>query len=193
MQGVALMTTDNTSNTEINNANNANAQQNGAPELKIMAQYVKDFSFESPCTPAIFRNPISAPAVEMNIGLAGAQQSDDGVFEVIMKATVHARDAEGKSVFMVETTYGSLVALRNIPEQMVGAALYIEAPRLMFPFVRRLIGDSVRDGGFPPLMPDMPDFALLYRQRLEQINQSIEAQQAAQQSSSENSSASSAA
>ncbi len=170
------MTNENQSNDEINNTN-ASAQQNGAAELKILAQYVKDFSFESPCTPAIFRNPIAAPAVEMNIGLAGAQQSDDGVFEVIMKATVHARDAEGKSVFMVETTYGSLVALRNIPEQMVGAALYIEAPRLMFPFVRRLIGDSVRDGGFPPLMPDMPDFALLYRQRLEQIGQSIQQQQ----------------
>jgi preprotein translocase subunit SecB len=172
------MTTDNQSNDTINNQNasqeGTSAQQSGAPELKVLAQYVKDFSFESPCTPAIFRNPIASPAVEMNIGLAGAQQSDDGVFEVIMKATVHARDAEGKSVFMVETTYASLVALRNIPEQMVGAALYIEAPRLMFPFVRRLIGDSVRDGGFPPLMPDMPDFALLYRQRLEQINQSLE-------------------
>lgn len=139
------------------------------PEVKILVQYVKDLTFENPSAPGVFLQPASAPDVEMNVGLLSRRQDgEDEVYETVLKASAQARDGSGRVLFVVEVVYGSLVQLHNVPEELFEQALYVEVPRLLFPFVRRLIGDTVRDGGFPPLMPDMPDFLqMYYRQRQE--------------------------
>ena len=144
--------------------------EQSVPEIKILVQYTKDLTFENPAAPGIFRESQSAPQVEMNIGLLSRAQPEEGVHEVVIKASARARDDQDRTLFVAEAVYGALVLLRNVPEDTIEPALYVEVPRLLFPFVRRLIGDTVRDGGFPPLMPDMPDFAELYRQRVSEAS-----------------------
>jgi preprotein translocase subunit SecB len=79
-------------------------------------------------------------------------------------------------VFVLELAYGGVFVMANIPQESLQPLLLIECPRLLFPFVRRVVADVTRDGGFPPLMLDPIDFVSLYRQRLAQAQQQAAAQ-----------------
>jgi preprotein translocase subunit SecB len=140
------------------NAGNGN---DGLPQVGILAQYVKDLSFENPNAPAVFQwQGQPQMDVQVNIGVTGVGQD---VHEVVLKIEVEAKGDQGVA-FRVETLYAGLFALRNIPEEQLQPFLLAEAPRLLFPFARRIIADTVIDGGFPPLLLDPIDFAGLYMQ-----------------------------
>ncbi len=141
-----------------------NAGGNGSdtlPQVGILAQYVKDLSFENPNAPAVFQwQGQPQMDVQVNIGVQGVGQD---VHEVVLKIEVEAKGEQGVA-FRVELVYAGLFALRNIPEEQLQPFLLAEAPRLIFPFARRTIADAVIDGGFPPLLLDPIDFAGLYMQ-----------------------------
>jgi preprotein translocase subunit SecB len=140
------------------NAGNGN---DGLPQVGILAQYVKDLSFENPNAPAVFQwQGQPQMDVQVNIGVSGVGQD---VHEVVLKIEVEAKGDQGVA-FRVEILYAGLFALRNIPEEQLQPFLLAEAPRLLFPFARRIIADTVVDGGFPPLLLDPIDFAGLYMQ-----------------------------
>jgi preprotein translocase subunit SecB len=140
---------------------NANGGDNGLPQVGILAQYVKDLSFENPNAPAVFQwQGQPQMDVQVNIGVQGVGQD---VHEVVLKIEVEAKGDQG-TAFRVELVYAGLFALRNIPEEQLQPFLLAEAPRLIFPFARRTIADAVIDGGFPPLLLDPIDFAGLYMQ-----------------------------
>lgn len=143
------------------NAGNGN---DSLPQVGILAQYVKDLSFENPNAPAVFQwQGQPQMDVQVNIGVQGVGQE---VHEVVLKIEVEAKGDQGVA-FRVETLYAGLFALRNIPEEQLQPFLLAEAPRLLFPFARRVIADAVRDGGFPPLMLDPIDFAGAYMSQLQ--------------------------
>jgi preprotein translocase subunit SecB len=140
---------------------NAGNGDDGMPQVGILAQYVKDLSFENPNAPAVYQwQGQPQMDVQVNIGVQGVGQD---VHEVVLKIEVEAKGNEGVA-FRVETLYAGLFALRNIPEEQLQPFLLAEAPRLLFPFARRIIADTVIDGGFPPLLLDPIDFAGLYMQ-----------------------------
>lgn len=140
--------------------NDGNAD-NGMPQVGILAQYVKDLSFENPNAPAVFQwQGQPQMDVQVNIGVQGVGQD---VHEVVLKIEVEAKGDQGIA-FRVETLYAGLFALRNVPEEQLQPFLLAEAPRLLFPFARRIIADTVIDGGFPPLLLDPIDFGGLYMQ-----------------------------
>jgi len=140
---------------------NAGMDDNGLPQVGILAQYVKDLSFENPNAPAVFQwQGQPQMDVQVNIGVQGVGQD---VHEVVLKIEVEAKGDQG-TAFRVELLYAGLFALRNIPEEQLQPFLLAEAPRLIFPFARRIIADTVIDGGFPPLLLDPIDFAGLYMQ-----------------------------
>jgi preprotein translocase subunit SecB len=140
------------------NAGNGNDTM---PQVGILAQYVKDLSFENPNAPAVFQwQGQPQMDVQVNIGVTGVGQD---VHEVVLKIEVDAKGDQGVA-FHVELLYAGLFALRNIPEEQLQPFLLAEAPRLIFPFARRIISDAVIDGGFPPLLLDPIDFAGLYMQ-----------------------------
>ena len=141
-----------------------------APAAGMISQYVKDLSFENPNAPAIYSVQTS-PSVDIQFSLNSAQVGDD-LFEVTMKIEVRAQN-EAQVAFMVDLTYAGLFALRNIPAEQLEPFLLGEAPRVLFPFARRVLADAVRDGGFPPLLLEPIDFQGLYAQRLEQQGQSL--------------------
>ena len=134
---------------------------NGLPQVGILAQYVKDLSFENPNAPAVFQwQGQPQMDVQVNIGVQGVGQD---VHEVVLKIEVEAKGSEGVA-FRVEALYAGLFALRNIPEEQLQPFLLAEAPRLLFPFARQIISGAVTDGGFPPLLLDPIDFGGLYMQ-----------------------------
>ena len=102
----------------------------------------------------------SQPRIDVNVGV-NARKAADEVFEVELKISAKA-DVDGNAAFMVELLYAGLFGLKNVPEEALEPFCIIEAPRILFPFARRIIADAVRDGGFPPLMLDPIDFGQLY-------------------------------
>ena len=134
------------------------------PQVGILAQYVKDLSFENPNAPAVYQwQGQPQMDVQVNIGVSGVGQD---VHEVVLKIEVEAKSNEGVA-FRVETLYAGLFALRNIPEEQLQPFLLAEAPRLLFPFARRVLADAVRDGGFQPLLLEPIDFGAIYLQQAE--------------------------
>ncbi len=129
-----------------------NVQPNGAdagPQIALISQYVKDLSFENPNAPAVYQWP-DQPQIDVQFNIGTAQVGEE-VHEVMLKIDVKA-EAEGQTAFIVDLTYAGLFGLRNIPEEHVQPFLLGEAPRLLFPFARRVLADCVRDGGFAPLL-----------------------------------------
>lgn len=149
-----------------------------APVAGVISQYVKDFSFENPNAPAIYQQA-GAPKIDVGFNIGAAQVGED-MHEVLLKIDVKAESDDGTVAFVVDLTYAGLFGLRNIPGEHIQAFLLGEAPRILFPFARRIVADAVRDGGFPPLLLDPIDFGQLYLQQLAQTEQLAEGEPAGQ-------------
>ena len=141
---------------------------NGAdnlPQVGIISQYVKDLSFENPNAPAVYQWQ-SQPQMDVQFNI-GASQVGQDVHEVSLKIDITAKATEG-TAFKIELVYAGLFALRNIPTEQMQPFMLAEAPRILFPFARRIIADATLDAGFPPLLLDPIDFGSLYMQRAAQ-------------------------
>lgn len=150
--------------TNLDNSAAANGQDT-QPAAAIITQYVKDLSVENPNAPDVFQWTEQPQVdVQFNIGAAGAGEE---VHEVTLKITINAKCEQGQ-LYIVELDYCGLIGIRNIPDEQAHAFLYAEAPRILFPFARRVVADAVRDAGFSPLMVDPIDFNRLYAQQLQQ-------------------------
>jgi preprotein translocase subunit SecB len=144
------------------------AAGDNVPRANILAQYVKDLSFENPNSPAVYQTSETPRIdVQFNIGSNGAGED---VHEVLLKVDVIAKH-EDRTAFQVELTYAGIFQLSNVPADQMQPFLLVEAPRILFPFARRILADAVRDGNFPPLMLEPIDFAALYMQQRAQVAQ----------------------
>jgi preprotein translocase subunit SecB len=133
--------------------------EDSAPQVGVIAQYVKDFSFENPNAPLVYQQQ-EQPQIDVQFNI-GSTVIGDEVFEVTLR--IEARASMGEmTVFNVELLYAGLFGIRNVPEDQLQPFLLAEAPRLLFPFARRIVADATRDGNFPPLMLEPIDFAALY-------------------------------
>ena len=140
---------------------------NGAqPTLSVLAQYVKDLSFENPGAPNSLRPREKAPAININVNV-NANPIADGEYDVNLSISTKA-NVEKDVLFNVELVYGGIFRIAGFPQEHMLPLLFVECPRLLFPFARQIIADATRDGGFPPLMLDPIDFGRLYSQNLAQ-------------------------
>ena len=155
---------------------NAGAAPEGAPttppELRIVAHFIRDLSFENVAAQE-GKPTTGAPQIEVTVNLDAGKVGDDR-FQIGMKINATAKTDEGTR-FVVELDYVSVFDIKNVPEEHIHPFLFIECPRQVLPYARRVISDVTRDGGYPPLMLDNVDFAALYRQKLTEL----QAQQAA--------------
>ncbi len=137
--------------------------EDSSPAAGLISQYVKDLSVENPNAPDSFswQDP---PQVDIQFNI-GARPINDEVHEVEMKIVVTAK-AEAGTCYIVDLVYCALIGMRNIDESQAHAFTYAEAPRIIFPFARRVLADAVRDAGYPPLMLEPIDFNGLYVQQL---------------------------
>lgn len=146
---------------------NMDPAPNGAdtgPVAGIISQYVKDLSVENPNAPESFQYS-DKPQIDLQFNI-GARPMGDEVHEIELKVNVTAKTDQG-TVYLVELSYCGLLGMRNLPDEQMHAFMYAEAPRLLFPFARRIIADATRDAGFQPLVLDPVDFNGLYMQQLQ--------------------------
>ena len=133
------------------------------PGIRILAQFIRDLSFENPRAPNSLRGQSNPPQIDLGVEM-NARGRPDGLYETDLKLTVTAQ-TNGETLFQIELLYGGLFQLNNIPEQDIEAVLLIECPRFLFPYARRLIGDLTTEGGFPPFVLDPIDFVAVYQAR----------------------------
>lgn len=136
------------------------------PGIRIIAQYIRDLSFENPLAPESLRAE-GAPKVELDVELA-ARNRADGLFEVDLKLITSAK-RENEPAFHVEVVYGGLFQIEGVSGPELEPVLLIECPRFLFPFARRIIADLTAEGGFPPFRVDPIDFAAIYMARQAQV------------------------
>ena len=135
--------------------------------MQVLAQYVRDLSFEN----AVAQKGLNAgevqPDVQVAVSLDARKRQADNQYDLVTKFKVTSKNkVNGDTLFLLELEYGGTFLIEGVPDDQLHPFLLIECPRLMFPFVRRIISDVTRDGGFPPLNVDTVDFMALYRQEL---------------------------
>ncbi len=130
--------------------------------MSILAQYIKDFSFENPGAPGSLRGQTN-PKVGIEVSVT-SRPVGEAVFEVVLSLRADGKDGE-TTVFLVELSYAGVISLQGVPAEHVQPILMIEGPRLLFPFARAIIASATRDGGYPPLMLNPIDFVSLYRRQ----------------------------
>jgi preprotein translocase subunit SecB len=142
---------------------NANGGEAGSTGIRILAQFIRDLSFENPRAPESLRPTGSQPNIDIGVEL-NALPRPDGLYEVNLKFNANATN-NGLPVFQIELLYGALFQLTGIPDDQIEPVLLIECPRFMFPFVRKVVADVTMEGGFPPFMLDPIEFGAIYAQR----------------------------
>ena len=136
-------------------------------KMQVLAQYVRDLSFEN----LVVQKGLSAgevqPDMQVAVSLDARKRPVANQFEVVTKFKVTSKNkVNGDTLFLLELEYGGTFQIEGVADEQLHPFLLIECPRLLFPYVRRIISDVTRDGGFPPLNVDQVDFMALYRQEL---------------------------
>jgi preprotein translocase subunit SecB len=144
------------------------AQEN-APQLNVLGQFIKDFSFENPNAPRALTPSPQQPSIKINIGVEAAPLAENDV-EVTLRLDGKA-EVQGFVLFGFELLYAGVFRILNIPPESLQPMVMIECPRLLFPFAREIVATATRNGGFPPLMLEPVDFASLYRERMASAQQ----------------------
>jgi preprotein translocase subunit SecB len=162
-------------------AENGNGAAPGqAPQVKmsVLGQFIRDMSFENIVAQKGINNTEVQPDIQVQVSLDARKRSVENQYEVVSKFKVTSNNKADKApLFLLELDYGAIFHVEGVPEDQLHPFLLIECPRMVFPFIRRVISDVTRDGGFPPLNIDTVDFLALYRQEL--------SRRAAQQASAE--------
>ncbi len=142
------------------------AAQPAQVKMQILAQFVRDMSFENILAQKGIQGE-PKPDVQVQVNLDAKKRSTDNQYDVILKLKVDSKNKEGgEPLFLLELDYAGVFHVENVPEEQLHPYLMIECPRMLFPYVRRIVSDVTRDGGFPPLNLENIDFVAIYRQNL---------------------------
>ena len=158
----------------------AEENRNGAaaPQVKmqVLAQFVRDLSFENLVAQKGLSGTEMQPEIQVSVNLDARQRPQPNTYDVIAKFKVNSTNkANGDTLFLLELEYGGVFLVDGVPAEQLHPFLLIECPRLLFPFVRRIISDVTQDGGFPALNIDTVDFLALYRTEMARRAQLAEA------------------
>lgn len=142
------------------------AEGNQGPQVRVLGQFIRDLSFESPNVGRIQVAQNEQPAIRIEVNV-NAQKVGASVYESLIELKANCGVKAGV-LYDLEIIYGAMLHIEGIPDQALEQFLLINSPALIFPFVRRLVADVTREGGFPPLLLDPIDFGALYVQRRQQ-------------------------
>jgi preprotein translocase subunit SecB len=148
------------------NGGSAETPANAGPQLLVLAQYVKDLSFENPNAPGSLQQN-TQPQINISVNVTAKPLTETDA-EVELRLEGRAETA-GAVMFNIELVFAGVFRIQNVPAENVNPLMMIECPRLLFPFAREIVANSVRNGGFPPLLLDPIDFVALYQQRVAQV------------------------
>jgi preprotein translocase subunit SecB len=150
-------------------ATNGGPQPQAAmPQIGVLAQYVKDLSFENPNAPRSLAPSGQQPTINIQVNVEAAPIAGNAGgtdFEVNLRLEGKA-ESQATLLFSFELVFAGAFRIQNVPPESLQPLVMIECPRLLFPFAREIIATAVRNGGFPPLLLEPIDFVSLYRQRV---------------------------
>ena len=145
-------------------------EEEAAPKpvkMQVLAQYIRDMSFENILAQKGIKGEVQ-PEINVQVNVDGNKRPIEHQYEVIIKTKILSKTKEkGEPMFLLEVEYGGIFHVENLPDEQLHPYLMIECPRMIFPFLRRIVSDVTRDGGFPPLNLDTIDFMALYRNEVQ--------------------------
>ena len=145
-------------------------EEEAAPKpvkMQVLAQYIRDMSFENILAQKGIKGEVQ-PEINVQVNIDGNKRPIEHQYEVIIKTKILSKTKEkGEPMFLLEVEYGGVFHVENLPDEQLHPYLMIECPRMIFPFLRRIVSDVTRDGGFPPLNLDTIDFMALYRNEVQ--------------------------
>lgn len=145
---------------------NGAAAQQPQVKMQVLGQFIRDMSFENILVRKGAQGEMT-PDITVQVALDARKRQPDHQYEVITKFTISSKNkGDDTQLFLLELEYGGVFHVENVPEEQLHPFLLIECPRMLFPFVRRIVSDVTRDGGFPPLNLEPVDFVALYRQEI---------------------------
>ena len=135
-------------------------------KMQILGQYIRDMSFENIVAQKGIGGDVQ-PDIQVAVNLDAKKRTVENQYEVLMKLSITSKNKSDEAVlFVMELEYGGIFSIENVPEEQLHPFLLIECPRMLFPFVRRVVSDVTRDGGFPPLNLENIDFIAMYRSEI---------------------------
>ncbi len=148
-------------------SNGAAPQAAAAVKMQVLAQFVRDMSFENLVAQKGLTGTEMLPDIQVGVSLDARKRPVEHQYDVIAKFKITSKNkANDDTLFLMELEYGGVFLVEGVPDDQLHPFLLIECPRMLFPFVRRIISDVTHDGGFPPLNIDNVDFLALYRQEM---------------------------
>ena len=149
-----------------NDQENSAAQDAPQVKMQTLTQFVRDLSFENVLAQRGTGGEVE-PDVSVDVNLDAKKRSKENQYEVVIKLRVSSVDKSSRdTLFILEVEYAGVFHLENIPQEQLHPFLLIECPRMIFPFLRRIVSDVTRDGGFPPLNLENIDFVQIYRNEI---------------------------
>lgn len=141
-------------------------QQATMPKMQVLGQFVRDLSFENIAAQTGLQGT-AQPEIQIQVGIDAKVREAANQFDVIIKLKVDSKTKDdGKPIFLMELEYGGIFQIENVPQEQMHPFLMIECPRMLFPYLRRVVSDVTRDGGFPPMNLESIDFLTIYRNEL---------------------------
>ena len=142
------------------------------PNTKVLAQFIRDLSFENILAQKGL-DTNTPPDIKVKVNLDAKKRKSENQYEVLIKLSVvssakteDSNDSENSKLFILEIEYGGIFEVTGVPEDQIHPYLMIECPRILFPYLRRIVGDVTRDGGFPPLNLEQINFLALYQNEI---------------------------
>ena len=152
---------------EESNGNGAAAPAAPVVKMQVLAQFVRDLSFENLVAQKGLTGTEMQPDIQVGVSLDARKRAVANQYDVITKFKVTSKNkANDDTLFLMELEYGGVFLVEGVADEQLHPFLLIECPRMLFPFIRRIISDVTHDGGFPPLNIDNVDFLALYRQEM---------------------------
>ena len=147
------------------------AQAPVLPKMQVLAQFIRDMSFENIAAQKSLQGN-TQPEIQVQVGVEARKRQTDNQYDVVVKLKIDNQSKDdGQQIFLVELDYAGVFQIENVNEQQLHPFLHIECPRMLFPFIRRIVSDISRDGGYPPLNLDNMDFVQIYRNQLARVAQ----------------------
>ena len=136
--------------------------------MRILAQFVRDLSFENVAAQKKLQGSNVQPDIQVQVSLDANKRDTENQYEIGTKFKITSKNkSDAQTLFIIELDYVGVFQIEGVPQEQLHPFLLIECPRMIFPFARRIISDVTRDGGFPPLNLDTVDFLALYKQELQ--------------------------
>ena len=144
-------------------------KQKDSAKMQIVGHFIKDLSFEN-FAARDSKQVAGTPNIDVKLNLDASKRTQQDQYNSSIKITVESKETKtDENIFLLELDYGGIFKIENIPDDQLHPFLMIECPRTLFPFVRRVIHDITRDGGYPPLNLDTIDFMAMYRAEVNRL------------------------